>query len=87
MLKTKDSQKIQKDLQKYKTAIASIADEQTKQEYQTIFNKLTEQFKLIDAAHDAINRDIDPAQVRENVEQSILLRKKLDRMLKDLKDL
>jgi len=87
MLKTKDSQKIQKAMQKYKTAISLISNEHAKKEYQTIFNKLTEQFKLIDAAHDAINRDIDPTQVRENVEQSILLRKKLDRMLKDLKDL
>lgn len=87
MLKTKDSQKIQKDLEKYKTAINLISNERIKQEYQILFNKLAEQFKLIDAAHDTINKDIDPTQVRENVEQSILIRKKLDKLVKDSKGL
>jgi len=85
MLKTKYSKKIQKDLQEYKKAISLIYNESVKQEYQILLNKLTEQFKLIDAAHDTVNSNINPTKVRENVEQSVLLRQKLNKIISDLK--
>lgn len=85
MLKTKHSKKIQKDLQKYKNAIALISNESAKQEYQILLNKLVEQFKIIDAAHDTVNRNIDPTQVRDNVELSIQIRQKLNKIVKDFK--
>ena len=87
MLKIQQSNKFKKDLRLYNLAIESIIDERVKQEYQSLLNKLVEQFRIIDAAHDTVNRDIDPTQIRENVEQSILLRKKLDKLLKDSKGL
>jgi len=85
MLKITNSEKYKKDLRLYKSAIESITDEQVKQEYQTLLNKLSEQFKLIDAAHDTVNRDIDPMQVRENVENSVLIRRKLNKIVRDFK--
>ena len=85
MLKIKTSKKFQKDLLMYKAAIDSITDESEKQEYQTLLNKLIEQFKLIDAAHDTVNRDIDPTQVRDNVERSIQIRRQLNKIVKDFK--
>ena len=87
MLNIRQSVKFKKDLQLYKLAIESIADDRVKQEYQTLLNKLTEQFKLIDAAHDTVNRNIDPTKIRENVELSISLRRKLNKLIKDSKDL
>lgn len=87
MLKIKSSNMFQKDLRLYKSAIESITDKNVKQEYQLLLNNLVEQFRIIDAAHDTVNRDIDPTQVRENVEQSILLRKKLNKLIKDSKGL
>ena len=87
MLKIQQSNKFKKDLRLYNLAIESIIDERVKQEYQSLLNKLVEQFRIIDAAHDTVNRDIDPTQICENVEQSILLRKKLDKLLKDSKGL
>jgi len=85
MLKIKNSEKFQKDLCLYKSAIESITDESVKQEYQTLLNKLIEQFKLIDAAHDTGNREIDPTQVRDNVELSVQIRQKLNKIVKDFK--
>ena len=85
MLKIKNSKKFQKDLRLYNSAIESITDESVKQQYQILLNKLIEQFKLIDAAHDTINRDIDPTQVRDNVENSVQIRQKLNKIVKDFK--
>lgn len=85
MLKIKSSNRFQKDLRLYKSAIESITDKNVKQEYQTLLNKLIEQFKLIDAAHDTVNRNIDPTQVRDNVELSIQIRQKLNKIVKDFK--
>lgn len=85
MLKITNSEKYKKDLRLYKAAIESVTDERVKQEYQTLLNKLSEQFKLIDAAHDTVNKDIDPVQVRENVENSVQLRRRLDKIIRDFK--
>ena len=85
MLKIKSSNRFQKDLRLYKSAIESITDKNVKQEYQTLLNKLIEQFKLIDAAHDTVNRNIDPTQVRDNVERSVQIRQKLNKIVKDFK--
>jgi len=87
MLKIQQSNKFKKDLRSYNLAIESITNEHVKQEYQILLNKLVEQFRIIDAAHDTVNRDIDPIQVRENVELSVSLRRKLDKLIKDSKDL
>ena len=85
MLKIKDSEKFQKDLLLYKSAIESITDKSIKQKYQILLNKLVEQFKLIDAAHDTVNRDIDPTQIRDNVERSVKIRRQLSKIVKDFK--
>ena len=85
MLNIKHSQKIQRDLQKYQNSIASISNKHIKQEYQILLNKLIEQFKIIDAAHTTDDRNIDPTKVRENVEQSVLLRQKLNKIINDFK--
>lgn len=87
MLKIQQSKKFKKDLHLYKLAIESIADNSVKQEYQTLLNKLVEQFKIIDAAHDTVNKGINPTKIRENVELSVRLRQKLDKLIKDSKDL
>ena len=87
MLKIQQSSKFKKDLHLYKIAIESITDKRVKQEYQTLLNKLVEQFRIIDAAHDTVNRDIDPKQIRENVGLSVSLRQKLNKLIKDSKDL
>lgn len=85
MLRIKNSEKFRKDLIRYKAAIQSISNESIKQQYQTMLNKLVEQFNLIDAAHDDVNRNIDPTKIRENVENTIVIRRQLDKLLKDFK--
>lgn len=87
MLEIKNSKKIKKDLEKYKNAIDLISNKNVKQEYQILLKKLIEQFKLIDAAHNTTNRNIDPTNVRENVEQSVLLRQRLNKIIYDLQNL
>ena len=83
MLKVKQSNKFKKDYSRYKREIEKISNEHIKKECYTLLNKLVEQINIIDAAH-SVGRNIDPTTIRENVENSALLRYKLDKIIKDL---
>jgi len=87
MLKIRQSSKFKKDYTQYRRDIEKISNENVKTECYTLLNKLVEQFNLIDAAHDTINTNIDPTKIRENVERSVSLRQKLNKLIKDSKDL
>jgi hypothetical protein len=87
MLKLKHSNKFKKDYAQYKRDIEKISNELVKKECYTLLNKLIEEFNYIDATHDISNKSIDPTKVRENVENSIILRQKLNKIIKYSKDL
>ena len=83
MLKVKQSNKFKKDYAQYRKDIEKISNEQVKNECYTLLNKLVEQYNFIDAVHDTINKSIDPTRVRENVGNSVKLRQKLNKIIKD----
>jgi len=83
MLRVKQTNKFKKDFAQYKRDIEKISNEKVKNECYQLLNKLVEQYTIIDAAHDVINKSIDPTKIRENVETSILLRQKLNKIIKD----
>mgnify|MGYP001089025862 CR=1 FL=1 len=83
MLKIKQISRFKKDHAQYRRDIEKISNENVKKECYTLLNKLVEQFNLIDAAHDTINTNIDPTKIRENVERSVSLRQKLNKIIKD----
>jgi hypothetical protein len=85
MLKIKHSNKFKKDYAQYKRDIEKISNERVKKECYTLLNKLVEEYNYIDAVHDIVNKSIDPIKVRENVEQSVNLRRKLNKIIKDSK--
>ena len=87
MLKIRQSNKFKKDYAQYRRDIESMSNEAVKAECYNLLNKLVEQFNLIDAAHDTVNTNIDPTKIRENVERSASLRQKLNKLIKDSKDL
>ena len=87
MLKVKQSNKFKKDYAQYKRDLDKITNEQAKKNGYALLNKLVEQFNLIDAAHETTNTSIDPIKIRENVESSVSLRLKLNKLIKDSKDL
>jgi hypothetical protein len=85
MLKIKHSNKFKKDFAQYKRDIEKISNESVKKECYTLLNKLVEEYNYIDAVHDVTNKSIDPTKVRENVERSVKLRQKLNKIIKDSK--
>ena len=87
MLKITQSKEFKKDIIQYKRNIEKITNEHAKVECNNILNKLINEYSYIDAAHDVINKSIDPTKVRENVERSVSLRQKLNKLIKDSKDL
>jgi len=87
MLKVKQSNKFKKDYAQYKRDLDKITNEQAKKNGYALLKKLVEQFNLIDAAHETTNTSIDPVKIRENVEASVTLRLKLNKLIKDSKDL
>ena len=87
MLKIKQSNKFKKDFAQYKRDLDKITNEQARKNGYALLNKLVEQFNLIDAAHETTNISIDPTKIRENVESSVSLRLKLNKLIKDSKDL
>ena len=87
MLKVKQSNKFKKDYAQYKRDLDKITNEQAKKNGYALLNKLVEQFNLIDAAHEITNTSIDPTKIRENVEASVSLRLKLNKLIKDSKGL
>jgi molecular chaperone GrpE (heat shock protein) len=87
MLKINQSSEFKKDYAQYKRDIERITNERAKEECNNILNKLLSEYNYIDAAHDVINKSIDPTKVRENVERGIILRQQLNKIIKDSKDL
>ena len=87
MLKINQSKEFKKDYAQYKKDIERITNERAKEECNNILNKLLSEYNYIDAAHDVINKSIDPTKVRENVERGIILRQQLNKIIKDSKDL
>ena len=87
MLKVKQSNKFKKDYAQYRRDLDKITNEQAKKNGYALLSKLVEQFNLIDAAHETTNTSIDPTKIRENVEASVTLRLKLNKLIKDSKDL
>ena len=87
MLKINQSKEFKKDYAQYKRDIERITNERAKEECNTILNKLLSEYSYIDAAHDVINKSIDPTKVRENVERSVGLRQQLNKIIKYSKDL
>ena len=87
MLKITQSKQFKKDIIQYKRDIEKIANERAKEECNNILNKLLNEYSYIDAAHDVINKSIDPTKVRENVERSVDLRQQLNKIIKYSKDL
>jgi len=83
MLKIKQSNKFKKDYARYKRDIEKISNDKVKNECYSLLNKLIEEYNYIDAVHDTINKTIDPTKVRENVENSVKLRQKLNKIIKD----
>ena len=85
MLRVKQATKFKKDFAQYKRDIEKISNESVKVECYTLLNKLVEQFTIIDAAHELSNKSINPTKIRENVENSVKLRQKLNKIIKDSK--
>jgi hypothetical protein len=85
MLRVKQATKFKKDFAQYKRDIEKISNESVKVECYALLNKLVEQFTIIDAAHELSNKSIDPTKIRENVENSVKLRQKLNKIIKDSK--
>jgi hypothetical protein len=85
MLRVKQATKFKKDFAQYKRDIEKISNESVKVECYALLSKLVEQFTIIDAAHELSNKLIDPTKIRENVENSVKLRRKLNKIIKDSK--
>jgi hypothetical protein len=85
MLRVKQATKFKKDFAQYKRDIEKISNESVKAECYALLNKLVDQFTIIDAAHELSNKSIDPTKIRENVENSVKLRQKLNKIIKDSK--
>ena len=83
MLKIHQSKLWQKDFAQYKRNIEKISNEDIKKTCYNILNQLSREYAYIDAIHDVSNKSIDPTKVRENVETSLALRKKLNKLIKD----
>ena len=83
MLRIKQSNKFKKDYMQYCKDIDNIQNEYVKKECQLLLSKIVEEYNFIDATHDITNKSIDPTKIRENVERSILLRKKLNKLIKE----
>ena len=73
------------DLQKYKNSLEYIQDTKTKQKYAKLISELEEQTRLIDNAHNSSNNGyVNPVSIKENVINAYHLRRKLNKLLKDL---
>jgi len=83
MLTVKQTNKFKKDFAQYKRDIEKISNERVKNDCYQLLNKLVEQYNIIDAAHDTINKSIDPTKIRENVETSVSIRRQLNKIIKD----
>lgn len=87
MLKIKQSNKFKKEYSNYVSDIENVSNIHVKEECYELLNKIVQQLSIIDATHDTINKSIDPTKIRENVELSVNLRQKLNKLIKDSKSL
>jgi len=83
MLKVKQSKKFKKDYAQYRRNLDKITNDQARKNGYELLNKLVEQFNLIDAVHETTNTSIDPTKIRENVETSVQLRRRLNKLIKE----
>ena len=67
--KLSNSNNFKKEIKSYEIAIEKIENPDVKNEYLIFLNKLIQEAKLIDGAHNiSSNKNIDPRNIRENIE-------------------
>lgn len=78
--------KYNNDLQKYRDSLTYIQEPKIKEKFTKLIDELEHQNNLIDNAHNSNNNgNINPLSIKENVINACYIRKKLDKLLKDLK--
>ena len=85
--KLKDTPKFKKDLNKFRKIIESIKDPKIKDQGKLLLSDVLNQSYIIDQGHNPVaNNDIDPRQLREQIEKLGDARVKLKKFIKDYLD-
>lgn len=86
MLKLQNSDKVSRDIKRYQKEINTINNSIAKERAIALLNELKTHCNLIDEAHSSRNNGyIDPRNVRDNIEKSVIIRKELNTLIKDAK--
>lgn len=85
MLSLQNSNKFNKELSFYKKQTANIHNSKVKKHYEDLLKDFEENSKYIDLAHNSnASGIINPISVRENVENLYIIRRQLQKIIKDL---
>lgn len=87
MLRLQDTNKFSQDFKRYQREINQINNPVAKNKAIQLLSELKSHCNLIDEAHNSRNNGyIDPRRIRDNIEQSVMIRKELNTLIKDSKE-
>jgi len=79
-----DDKTVKKELKYFSDEIDKIADESLKQKALTFYNKIKFYTNMIHEVHmSPINQNIDPTDIRRNIDNLVTVRKQLTKLIKD----
>ena len=88
MSKITNYSKLKQDLDKYQNTINCMPDQSYKDKNQKILNQLKAAFQRIDNGHDtSFNGKIKPEVLRDTIIETVELRRQLEKLVKDVKNL
>jgi len=83
-----DYPQLKRDLVRYQEAIDLVPNERLKEKNQKIFNQLKAALRRIENGHDtSYSQHINPGMLRDTIIESVDLRRQLEKLVKDVKDL
>jgi hypothetical protein len=86
MLNLENTERYKRDFIRYRREINQINNPKAKDLAEKLFSDLKAQCRLITEAHNPANsKSIDPRASRDNINQSVEIRRNLEKLLKDSK--
>ncbi len=84
--KFEDDINVKKELKYFSDEIDKIVDESLKQKALTLYNRIKFYTNMIHESHMAsINQNIDPTDIRQNIDELVTVRNQLSKLIKDFK--
>jgi hypothetical protein len=87
-MKISEYQEVKEDIIKFQTAIDAIPNQNLKEKSQKDLNQLKAAYQRIDNGHDtSFNGRIKPSSLKDTIFETVELRRRLEKVVEDVKSL